>query len=66
MKSMHRKKLECWCEVVCARGENKFSSSLNNPTSASLVGSETWTVMTIPGDSVNRLKCHLLQSIILL
>ena len=31
IKSMEGKKLELWCNVVCARTENMLTSSLNTP-----------------------------------
>ena len=51
MKPVQHKKLEYWCEVVCVRDENILISSLNNPSVTVLLGSETFTVMTLPTDS---------------
>ena len=37
-----------WCDTVRARADHMLPSSLNTPASTGLVGSEVFTVMTIP------------------
>ncbi len=49
LKSMQLKKLERWCDVVCPRVEKTLPSSLNTPTVAALLSSETLNVLTLPG-----------------
>jgi hypothetical protein len=51
LKSFHVKKLEHWCEAVSTRADNMLSSSLNTPATASLLSSESLTVMTLPAHS---------------
>ena len=43
---MQLKKLEHWCEAVRARAEKTLPSSLNTPTAAALLSSETLNVLT--------------------
>ena len=40
IKSLYVKKIERWCQAVCARVENMLSSSLNTPAAAALLSSE--------------------------
>ena len=49
LKPLHVKKFERWCDALRESAENMLPSSLNTPASAGLVGSEVFTVMTIPG-----------------
>ena len=49
LKPLDAEKLQRWCDVVRARADHILPSSLNTPASAGLVGSEVFTVMTIPG-----------------
>jgi hypothetical protein len=51
IKPLDAKKLYLWCDSVRARVDHMLSSSLNTPASAGLVGSEVFTVMTIPAQS---------------
>jgi hypothetical protein len=51
LKPLDVKKLQLWCDVVRACADHMLSSSLNTPASAGLVGSEVFTVMTIPSHS---------------
>ena len=48
LKPLDAKKLQRWCDAVRARADHMLPSSLNTPASTGLVGSEVFTVMTIP------------------
>ena len=51
LKPMEGKKLQDWCDDVCARVENMSSSSLNTQGGAGLLSSETLNVLTVPAHS---------------
>jgi hypothetical protein len=48
LNPMQLKKLEHWCEAVRPRAEKTLPSSLNTPTAAALLSSETLNVLTRP------------------
>ena len=45
---MQLKKLERWCDSVCPRAEKTLPSSLNTPTTTTLLSSEPLNVLTLP------------------
>ena len=57
IKPMEGKKLEHWCNVVCARDENMLTSSLNTPAGAALPSSEALNVLTLPAYSATMTEC---------
>jgi hypothetical protein len=53
LKTIQLKKLDHWCEAVRARAEKTSPSSLNTPTTATLLSSEELNVLTLPAPSAN-------------
>ena len=51
LKPLHAKKLDRWCDTVCACVDNMLSSSLNNPTTGTLLSSEALTTITLTAHS---------------
>jgi hypothetical protein len=47
LNPMQLKKLERWCDTVRPRAEKTLPSSLNTPTAAALLSSETLNVLTL-------------------
>jgi hypothetical protein len=52
LKQLEAKKLQRWCDAVCARAENMLPSSLNTPSGSALLSSEELNVLTLPAPSV--------------
>ena len=57
LKPLEAKKLQRWCDAVCARAENMLTSSLNTPSGTGLPSSEALNVLTIPAFSDTMVEC---------